>query len=91
MKRIKNLFINTLQKREKTTVWNIIFKIGVILLCIGIVFTLLAIVFTMTANIENFTVFGCDPNNASVFCGILACTVALTGMFFIFCGKVSKK
>lgn len=86
--RIKKLFL----KREKTTHWSWVFRVGAILLIASVLLTLSAIVIAMVAtNNQDLAIMGINAHKLTVVSGISACVSALTGMFFLFCGKVSDK
>ncbi len=85
--KFKMQFIRLFQKKEKTTRWNWILRIGLILFAIAVFFTIAAIVLTMLANNEDLRIFGMELNDASVYSGIGGCLFAVVGIFFVFCGK----
>ena len=85
--KLKKLLLIHFTKKEKTTKWNWILRIGVILFLIGALLTVSAIVLTILANNEELKFFGMEMNDASTYMGMASCLFATTGMFFIFCGK----
>lgn len=91
MEKIKVSLHRVFEKREKTTRWNAVFRVGVILMALGIVLTISAIVFTCIANFEGVKIFILQPNDLSTYCGMGASLVALIGIFFLFCGKIEER
>lgn len=90
MKKLKILFFDIFSKKQKETRWNWIFRIGVILLSLAILLLAFSITCTVLGNVEGFTIFTLMPNDMSTYSGMASCFVAVMGIFFLFCGKVTK-
>ena len=90
MEKFKELFFRIFAKREKTTKWNWIFRVGVMLFSLGILLLIFSLTCTALGNIDDLKIFSLSPNDMSTYSGMASCLVAVVGIFFLFCGKVKK-